>query len=286
MIRSVLTGLVGMFVTVLLFSSSVGAEPLLGLQPLQYREELQAGERKKAYLDVSNPSSQAVTVQFSVQGFRQVDDKGSLEFYEDERLRSGIQLDYQEVAIPAYRALRLYFVVDGAKLPTGDIFAVVFAKTKPEQGLAAPSVRLGTLLILTNGSPGARDAHIASLDVAPLQFGESLRGSVEVTNTAPAKSASGFFPEIKLSSWPFGPSRTLEGPLIYAGNTRTISFDLPSSQVGIIKLQARYKDSRQERWIVVITGIWRWVSGALIVLIIGGVSWLLWYRTSRRSRRR
>lgn len=268
---------------VALCAPSARAEPLLGLQPLQYQEELGAGERKKAFIDVSNPSPQEATVQFNVQGFRQVDDKGNLRFYDDERLRSGIQLDYQEVAVPAYRTLRLYFVVDGTKLPTGDVFAVIFAKTKPEQGVAAPSVRLGTLLILTNGSPGAREARIEALDASPLQVGDSLKGSVKIKNTAPAKSASGFFPEIKISSWPFGPSRTATAPLVYAGNTRTVAFEVPSNQLGVIRLRASYAQSHQDRWVFVATGAWRWVGVGALGVIFAGVLWLFWRQYRRRS---
>lgn len=277
---------IAILASVLLYAPLAGAEPLLSVQPLQYREDLQSGERKKAFIDVSNPAPQASTVQFGVQGFRQIDDKGSLQFYDNEQLRDGIQLDYQEAVIPAYKTLRLYFVVDGSKLPTGDVFAVIFAKTKPEQGIAAPSVRLGTLVILTNGSPGAREARIEALEASPLQIGESLRGTVRIKNTAPASSSSGFFPEIKLSSWPFGPSRTLSSPLIYAGNTRTVGFDLPSSQLGIFKLRASYGDSSQERWIVLVTGVWRWVSVAVTLVIIGAIAWLFWRHRSRRSAHR
>lgn len=273
---------VAVLVSALLYAPHVRADPLLGVQPLQYREQLNPGERKKAFIDISNPAPQASTVQFTVQGFRQIDDKGSLEFYDDEQLRNGIQLDYQEVTIPAYKTLRLYFVVDAAKLPTGDIFAVIFAKTKPEQGIAAPSVRLGTLVILTNGSPGRRDARIEALDVPRVQIGDSLHGAVTIKNTAPAKSASGFFPEIKLSSWPLGPSRVLSSPLVYAGNARTVAFEVPGNQIGIFKLRASYGGSSKERWIVLVTGYWRWVSVAIALVVIVAAAWLMRRHYRRR----
>ena len=285
MMRTMMGVLVGMIASVVLWAPTVGAEPTLSVQPLQYREALQPGERKKAFIDVTNPASQSATVQFSVQGFKQVDNKGGLEFYDDERLQNGIQLDYQEVEIPAYRTLRLYFVVDGAKLPTGDVFAVIFATTRPEQGIAAPSVRLGTLIMLTNGAPGARDAQIESLAVATVQTGESLRGEVRVKNTAPAKSASGFFPEIKLSVWPFGPTRTVAAPLVYAGNTRAVPFAMPSNQIGIFKVTASYGQSRKEAWVVLVTGVWRWVAVAIAAtgaIVILGLAWLRHRRPSRR----
>ena len=282
-----LTLLLALIVGVLFTSvPEVKAEATLGVQPLQYREELQKGEVKKAYVDVTNPSAQPVVTSFGVQGFRQLDGAGNLAFYDDERLRQGIRLDYDEVEIPARKTLRLYFVVDGSKLPRGDVFAVIFATTKPEQGAVAPSVRLGTLLILTNETPGARQARIESLETPLLQIGETLTGEVKIRNTASPRSASGFFPKVVLTLWPFGPTKTLTGPLVYAGNTRTLEFKLPSNQLGIVKLRASYGQSYKERWVVLITGVWRWVGIGLLVVVAGaGLAWRVLYRRRRATRR-
>jgi hypothetical protein len=246
----------------------VHAEPTLGLQPLQYTETLKKGERKKAFIDITNPSSQPATVQFTSQAFRQVDDKGTLSFYDDDKIRSGILLDYSEMEIPAKKTLRLYFIVDGAKLPTGDVFAVIFAQTKPVETTSVPAVRVGTLLILTNGTPGARQATVESLTTPLLQIGDRVTGEIKIKNTAPASTASGFFPQITISMWPFGPSSTVTGPLIYAGNTRTIVLDQPSSQLGIYKLRASYGSSYKDHWVILITGVWRWGSLGIIAAII------------------
>lgn len=259
------------------------AEPALGLRPLQYVETLQKGERKKAFIDVTNPSAQPVEVRFDVQGFKQVDDRGTLSFYADEKISGGILLDYREAEIPARKTLRLFFVVDGTKLPSGDVFAAIFAQTKPEQAAAVPSVRLGTLVMLTNGTPGARDASIEGLEVVPLQIGESLRGEVKIKNTASVDSASGFFPEVKLSVWPFGPTRTVKGPLVYAGNTRTVAFDMPSNQIGIFRVTASYDQSRKEAWVVLVTGVWRWMIVVILATAASVVAGLVWLRR-RRSR--
>lgn len=265
-------------------SAEVSAEAALGLQPLQYQETLKKGEVKKAYIDVTNPSGQSVTTSFSVQGFKQVDDKGNLAFYDDQRLREGIRLDYDEVEIPARKTLRLYFIVDGSKLPRGDVFAVIFATTKPEQGAVSPSVRLGTLLILANETPGARQASIELLHMPLVQIGESLNGEVKVKNTAPANTASGFFPEIKLSTWPFGPVHTIKAPLVYAGNTRTVTINKESNLFGIFKVTASHGESRKDAWIILVTGVWRWVSIVLVVIVAVLVVGLVWWRRHKSRR--
>jgi len=259
-------------------TAEVSAEATLGLQPLQYQETLKKGEVKKAYIDVTNPSGQPVTTSFSVQGFKQIDDKGNLAFYDDERLRGGIRLDYDEVEIPARKTLRLYFIVDGSKLPRGDVFAVIFATTKPEQGVVSPSVRLGALVILTNETPGARQASIESLRMSLVQIGESLKGEVRIKNTAPANTASGFFPEIKLSSWPFGSTYTVQAPLVYSGNTRTVTIDKESDLFGVFRITASYGDSRKDAWVILVTGMWRWLSIVLVVIVAVLVAGLVWRR--------
>ncbi|MEO7904923.1 MAG: hypothetical protein ABIR91_03970, partial [Candidatus Saccharimonadales bacterium] len=176
--------------------SSVEAEASLQVQPLQYVETLKKAERKKGFIDVTNPQPVEVGIELDVQGFRQVDNDGNLSFYDDQQLRDAIQLDYASIRIPAHRTLRLYFAVDGTKLPVGDVFAVIFAKIVNDRRTGAePSVQVGTLLLLTNQTPGARQARVTSLQAPLLQFGSTLRGQVTLQNTAPANTSSGFFPE-------------------------------------------------------------------------------------------
>lgn len=260
---------------------SVYAEPALGVQPLQYVDALKKGERKKAFIDISNPSMQPVTVRLKAQAFKQVDGKGTLSFYDDQKITDGIQLDYQEAEIPAKKALRLYFVVDGTKLPTGDVFAAIFAQTKPDRGAGAPAVRVGTLLILTNDTPGVRQAEITQFQVPWLQIGEHTTGQVAIKNTAPGGSTSGFFPTVTISSWPIGKPTTIHGPLLYTGITREIPFETPSSQLGIYKLTASFGTSHREAWTVIITGVWRWILiGMMLIVLV--LIWLL-VRSRRRS---
>ena len=260
----------------------VHAEPVLGLQPLRYVEVIGKGERKRAFIDVTNPSMQPVDVQFTVQGFRQTDDSGTLSFYDDEKLTQGILLDYQDKQIPAKKTLRLFFVVDGTKLPSGDVFAAIFAQTKPVQAAKVPSVRVGSLLILTNGTPGAREASVEEFKLPLLHTGDSISGQIKIKNTAPASSASGFFPKITIRTWPFGPNATITGPLVYAGNTRTVLFNHASSQLGIYKISASYGETSKGQWVILITGIWRMILiiGLVVIIIV-----VLGYKLQHKRRR-
>lgn len=243
------------------------ADTSLQLQPLRYQESFAQGERKKGFIDVTNSLAQPVRVGFDVQSFRQADEAGNLVFFEDEQIRQGILLDYDNFEIPAKKTLRLYFVIDSTKLPTGDVFAVLFAKTVPESaGGASPSVRVGSLLLLTNGTPSVHRAEIAKLKLPLLQIGTTLSGSVGVKNTAPQNTANGFFPSVTLHMWPFGSVTKLSGPLIFAGNTRTIAFKEPSNSLGIYKITASYAASHRDQWVILVTGIWRWILISIFAL--------------------
>ena len=70
------------------------AQATLQVQPLQNEAVLQQGERKKGFVDITNPQPEAIKVKFSVGGFRQIDTAGNLSFYDSEQLRAGILLDY------------------------------------------------------------------------------------------------------------------------------------------------------------------------------------------------
>ena len=263
------------------------AQATLQVQPLQNEAALQQGERKKGFVDITNPQPEPVRVKFSVAGFRQIDTVGNLSFYDSEQLRAGILLDYDEYTIPSHKTLRLFYVVDGTKLPTGDVFAAIFAQTVSETtGSATSSVRIGSLLILTNGTPGARLAEVTKLDASWLQTGADINGKVTIKNTAPADSASGFFPDITIGLWPFGQTTSIKGPLVFAGNSRDAKFALPSNQLGIYKLTAGYGQSKQSQWMVVVTGFWRWVVLVLVAILPATIFVVIKYTRHQRRRKK
>lgn len=265
------------------FSLQVSA---LGLkvQPLIYSDTLNQGETKKGYVDVSNPTNEKVQLKTSVQAFRQIDDQGNLEFYDSEQIEAGLKVDLDEFELGPKQALRLYFVLDGTKLPSGDVFAALFVSSKPkklDEG-SATAVRVGTLFTIVNGTPGAREAAVTGLDVPFWQFGDQITGSYQINNTADADKASGYYPEVNISLWPFGGKTTDKSSLVFAGNTRSNDFAVDGPAFGIYKLTADYQYSSQDRWIFVAKG---WLPWAVIGLILAGLA-ALWFWRSRQAKSR
>ncbi|HEV7951941.1 MAG TPA: hypothetical protein VGO98_01055 [Candidatus Saccharimonadales bacterium] len=278
--------LLGLFVAAgtVIAGAPVHAQPSLKVQPLQYEESLEKGERKKGFIDVTNPLTQVVKVNFSVEGFRQIDNKGNLAFYQDEQLSEAIQLDYYQFEIPANKTLRLYFIADGTKLPSGDVFAAIFARTANEiSSGASPSVRVGTLLILSNGTPSARNAEITELTASPVQVGASLDGVMTIKNNAPSNTSNGFFPVVTVSVWPFGSVEKVKGPLVFAGNAREVPIHLPSNQLGVYKMSASIGDSHKDVWLLLVTGVWRWIL-PLLLIFVGVVGYILLRRHRLQSK--
>jgi hypothetical protein len=255
----------------------------LQIRPLMYRETLQADQTKKGFVDVSNASSTSVTVEMNVRAFRQVDGQGDLKFYDSPAVTRGVQLDLKELDLGPGEAVRMYFQVDAKQLPKGDVFAAIFAATKSQQsGGIAPSAQVGTLLILQNGQAGPRTIDVQSVDVAPLQFGSAISGSVKLRNPAPSEPASGFNPEVTVTLTPFAELRKqVNGPLVMSGISRSVDFNLPASRIGIYRLTATAGRSSKQTWLIAVTGFWRWLLPAVAVAAVA-----CWYATRWLRRRR
>lgn len=227
----------------------------LGLKvaPLEYRTTIQAGEAKKGYVDVSNPATEKVIVKASVQAFRQINDDGGLQFYEDERLAEGIKLDLDEFELGPREAVRMYFELDGTKLPSGDVFGAIFFTLDPVQPKAGvgQSVRVGTILSIVNGTPATHTAQVTRLTVPTFQFDNTLQGSYTIKNTASPATASGFYPTVTVVSWPFGEAQQQAGKLVFAGRSRDNTFSLSLPPFGLYKITASYGNSSQSRWLLV-----------------------------------
>lgn len=254
----------------------------LKVAPLEYRTALKKGETKKGFIDASNPTDQTVRIKTSAQAFRQVDDLGSLQFFDDERIRGGVQLDLDEFELGPREAVRMYFQLDGTKLPSGDVFAAIFfttEPTKPSVGVGQ-SVRLGTLLSIINDTPGSREAEIMGLTIPWLQFSDDAKGSYTIKNTANPQQATGFYPQVKLLATPFGPSEQSTGKLVFAGRSRENEFSLKLLPLGVYKIQASYGDSTRAQWVIVASPVGLGVLGAAAVL---GVATWHFYRRNRHS---
>lgn len=226
----------------------------LKVAPLEYRTSLKQGEKKKGFIDVSNPTDEKLVVKTSAQAFRQIDDQGTIEFYDDEEISAGFQLDLNEFELGPKEAVRMYFQLDSTKLPSGDVYGAIFfttAPTKPTAGVGQ-AIKLGTVLSIVNGTPGARQAVITDLALPSFSFSSEVRGSYAVKNTADPKSATGFYPQVRLGSAPFGETKEAKGKLVFAGRTRNSEFSLNLPPVGIYQVSASYGESAQKRWVMVL----------------------------------
>ncbi len=247
----------------------------LKIAPHSYEASLGKGEVKKGFVDVSNPEYRSVKVRFAVQAFRQAADDGSLQFYDSEQLRAGVKLDYETMTLGPREAYRVYFILDGSKLPEGDVFGAIFATTVPEgAGSAEQAVRVGTLLLLQNGTPSAHEAHVVGFRAGWLQVGEGLWATIKLKNPAPENAATGFKPKITFASQPYG-SKIVDGPLLFAGRTREVQYTQPGNYFGPMYLKASVGESSRGHVVFAITGYWRWLAPVLLVVALAVLGWSL-----------
>lgn len=256
----------------------------LGLKvtPLEYRTTLQKNEKKKAFIDVSNPSGQTINVRTSVQAFRQINNEGALQFYSDPVIEAGIQTDLETFQLGPREAVRMFIQVDGQKLSEGDVFAAVFFTTAPTQlkNGVGQLVRVGTLLSIVNNTPGERKAKVSKLTAPFWQMSEELNGSYSIKNIGQSKS--GFYPKVTLSSWPSGKQHELVGSLVFGGRERENQFAYDIG-VGIHKIEVSYGNSKQERWVVTMPA---WLVIALVIIVTIVVAELLLMKRRRHIKRR
>lgn len=276
MFRRVVLGLIIAILTGVTFAPMTHASGLK-ITPLQYRDTLKKGEQKKGSVDISNPTAQTLKVTTSVQAFRQIDDTGRLEFYNDEALTKGVKLDLQSFKLGPREALRMYFLLDGKKLPSGDVYGAIFFTFRqdgPKTGVQQ-AVRVGTLLSVVNGTPGPREATISALDMPFIQFGTGINGTYSIKNTADEKSNTGFYPEVTTKLWPGDYSKKQPSSLLFAGRTRTNSLNFKEIGFGFHKIEVSYKDSSKSAWVFVAEPFTVVVIGVvLLAILVEGGLWL------------
>lgn len=255
----------------------------LRIAPLDYQTTLSAGEKKKGYVDVVNTDRSTATIQLDVQGFRQTDNQGNLAFFHDDRLAEGIILDLTEVELLPGETVRVFFLIDGTKLPQGDTFAAIMARTAAtaSQGVGQ-SIQVGTLVIVQNGTPPARHAAVTKLEAPFLQIGDSLMANWLLTNTDPDTKTTGFFPQMTVLSRPYA-QKDIAGPLVMAGRSREVSYRDPGNFVGLIWFTVQTGDSKQITPIFAVTGFWRWLLPFMLV-VLGALSFT-WYRQRSRAKK-
>ncbi|NCU40970.1 hypothetical protein EOL73_04420 [Candidatus Saccharibacteria bacterium] len=258
----------------------------LEVTPPEYKVELAKDEKKKGYIDIQNLMGEEVNVKTSVQAFRQTDNNGSLVFFDDKNLQYGILLDLDQFKLGPGETMRMYFMVDGSKLPSGDLFGAIFFTTEPNKvGGVGQSVRLGTLLSITNGTPTGRQAEITRLETNFWQLGGTIKGLYSVRNTSDPEKNIGFYPDVRVSLSPFALERVLDSTLVFAGRERSNDFTLDiGSRFGIYSLKASYGDSSQKKLVFLATGYWLYVVMISLVAVVSfGTYWLIKKRKKRSN---
>lgn len=257
----------------------------LKIAPLEVRAELKKGQKKKGYVEVSNPSNKTVQVVSSVRGFKQIDDSGALRFYQDEQIEAGIQVDLNEFELPPWSAARVYYLLDGTKLPTGDVFAAIFFSTSQQQDSVLsiqPSVRVGTLLSIVNGTSPSHQATITKLEVSLFQFGD-IKGTYTIKNTG-KEDSTGFYPQVKLGLQPFSQTEEVTSRLVFPGIERANNFSVTPNYPGIYQLKVTHQDSEKSTLVFVVTTELIIGLVVFVVLVLVTVR-LMIVRRSRRPRK-
>lgn len=270
LVFGVLLALVG---SVVVFGHTAAAVSLK-ISPLRYDTTLGPGEKKKGFVDITNPTGDTVHLKLSVQAFRQSGNSGGLEFYDNDSLSAGVILDYTEATLGARETLHLAFVLDATKLPSGDNFAAIFAASIPaEKGPAEQSVRVGTLLMITNGTQSAHTAVVQDLSGQLLQIGDGLHISFVVRNTGDSMLSTGFAPTISVKAWPYVDD-AVTGPLVFAGHSRDVEYVKNGNYLGLLAIKVKTGDSEQVIYRFAVTGHWRFFLPFGIV-VIGLLVWLI-----------
>ena len=260
--------------SLLLLASSIILAPntsaaSLSLAPLEYRAKLESGEVKKGWIDIVNSEIVKATVRLEVRAFEQIDSEGNLRFYEDQAIQAGVKLDLDKVELGPGEGARVYFMIDSHKLPKGNVFAAILASSGSDrnQTVTVPGVRLGSLLMLQNGANVSQAAEVSDLKASFWQLGGGIESTFKVKNTTP-EDGSGFFPQLTISGWQIGDT-TSEGPLVFPGISRPVTFRKSGSFFGPIKLTVGSGETTQQSWLFAVTGFWRWLAPALLLVVVG-----------------
>lgn len=255
--------------------------------PLKYQEHIPLGGDKIGYMDISNPTMQALTVKMQAQAFRQVDAQGNLQFYDDDRISAGIIPEFYEFTLGPHEAIRLKFTIRTNTLGAGGTYGVLFAQTSvPGQASGGASVavaaRVGTLFILDIGDGGTRSGYLAFLHRFGAAFGDGVSANLSYTNVGESGRALAFSPKLAVKTGWFGKSEVREGPFTMPHNARPASFFKKGNYIGIIPITVSDQTGGAKpvkQWLIVCTGYWRYVVG---ILILSGLGWLA-YSIYRRK---
>ncbi len=238
--------------------------------------ELDKGEKKKGFVDIANPTASTARIKLTVQAFKQTDTDGSLEFYDSEQVRAGVKLDLNDFSLGPKETIRVYYLLDGTKLPTGTVFAAILAQQQQEDTAVAQSLRVGSLLSITNGTPTPRTATVKSVSAPFLQLGEGMVVTADVANESDDPNTTGVFPLLEYNFWPYGSSQA-EGPLVFKGNVRSVEYRKPGNYLGLVRVSVSAGENEKTTYVFAITGVWQWLFPLIVgVVVASGIGFALY----------
>jgi hypothetical protein len=263
-------------VFLLLFIYKAGPVSASGLKisPLVYRDSLQKNEKQKGHIDISNTGGAEVTVSAHVEGFRQKGQEGALEFFEEPKYTAGITFDYDSFVLGPRETIRLYFLLDANKLPSGGVYAALFFTASQGEGGGSevslrPVVRVGSLIIVDNGGGGKTKTSITDARAPFFQFGSSIHAEATVKNESGDGVIAGF-PRIASTIHPLGGSREFDGPMVMPGAERKAQIKRSGTFIGLTRLTISDGGSSKRVWVIALTGKSKFFVPLALVLVVAG----------------
>ncbi|HEV2354771.1 MAG TPA: hypothetical protein VGR89_11035 [Puia sp.] len=269
------------------FAGSVAANaPALQVAPLSYTGNLKPGIVESGYVDVANPSDESIQVTSSVQGFRQIDTRGDLSFYDSASLSQAISISLPSFALGPREAIRVGFTIDPSKLPHGGVYGAIFFRTVPSaqnssSSFILQSANVGTLLILNNGHAPPPPSSV-SLKMGLFQFGNGLSGTASFKNLSSTVTGVGVRPALRTKVTPWGTNIPFNSGLVLPAVTRDFAFNTTGSYFGILPVTVSdpVTGANSTAWVFALTGLYRLIAPLVIVLLV-----LLWLFIKPRLRR-
>ncbi|HEX3082606.1 MAG TPA: hypothetical protein VHQ86_05115 [Candidatus Saccharimonadia bacterium] len=258
--------------------------PALRLSPLKYTATLELGHPKIGYIEADNPTGATMHVTVEVEAFRQINDRGELEYYPDERLAAAIQPGLSSFDLGPREAIRVKFTIDPNRLGPGGAYGVIFLRTTSGSHTASQintSERIGTLLILNVPGAGTTAGRILDLHLPTFVYGKTtLPLAFSYQNTGQGSGALAFTPSLTTATGWRALPHTITGPFVFPGRTRQGQTNLVlGNQFGLIPVSIQDTTPGTPKypthWIIAVSGFWTWLLPVLlIVLFVAAIVWL------------
>lgn len=257
------------------YAPAAMAQASLQVNPLKYEDKLDSDKVRSGFIDVANPGDAAVQVRASVQGFRQADLDGNLEFFDSETFSRAIKPGLTDFEIGPRESIRVTFTVEPSKLPPGGVYAVIFFRTVPNAVPSSATSRIfesaniGSLLLLQNGPIGHATGQLDTFNLSFFQTARGIQGSIKYKNLS-TDNPSAIYPSFQVKTFPWGKPTTITGPFIMPGRSRRFDFEKPGSYLGLIPLFLTDKATNKTEvsWVLAATGRFSWLPPVLFASLI------------------